>query len=338
MTNLIIGWRGAGDPPSPWARWTDGDGRYLRFTATVADAKLKAGSSTHTHSVINLSITSCGQCTCLGGGSSQGVHTNHTLGSSTVTSANNDPEYYSFSLIYMDLATWEQSEKRFPVDSLVFSEGALSWSEVTRDTSADGKLIMLSSTPGQTGGTATRSHTATVTLGSGGSAGTGAGVGIHIAASGTHSHTVSGNISSSSLTTKPARITTRIYAANILTTKALSGVVCLVDGTPSANWSILSWTGYFLESANSDATSTGSSSQTHTGLSGTSGGSALGWTSANTSYTDATVATDGHTHTFTFNLGSSSIEPLYYNLIPVVLNSTLYHTVNQAAQLIGLTW
>ena len=333
MTNLIIGWRGAGNPPSPWARWTDGDGRYLRFTATVGDAKAKAGSATHTHTVINLSVANPGEvagANPLGSQALEKNHTNHGVGSSSISSANNDPEYYSFALIYMDLATWEASERRFPQDALVFSQGALSWSEVSRDTSADGKLIMLSSTPGQVGGTATRSHNATVTLGSGGGSASIYVVTLNagnyeIAAN--HTHGVSGTITSSALTTKPARITTRIYAANVLTTKALAGVVCMVDDTPSANWTIVNWTGKFLESANTDATSTGSSTQTHTGLSGTSGipSNSGSQVYSYQAYSEDSAVLRTHTHTFTFDLGSANIEPLYYNLVPVSLNSTLVH-------------
>jgi len=240
---------------------------------------------------------------------------------------NNDPSYYTLSLIYMDLTEWELSERRIPQNAVVLSEASLAaWTEVARLSAPDGKLIKLGS-PGSTGGRETHQHTASGSL-----AAMSALLSqmyyyegedpVEYAANASHSHTFS--FSSAAKTIKPARIQTRLYYAIATTLKAEAGIIAFVDAAPSANWSSVNWNGNLVESANSNPTQTGSNDHDHQSLSGASS------SYTNAQYTEGVLnlaAYDAHLHTVTVDLQSTSNEPQYVYLYPVKLLNTLVHEV-----------
>lgn len=345
MTNLIIGWLG-GTPPSPWQKLTDYDGEYLRCTATAVQAKTTGGNSTHTHAIINFSVGNCGSqnhdCDVEGICENCGtVHNNHSLGSNSVSSVANDPPYFTFELIYMDLATWEASERRFPEGAILLSDIIQSWGSLSRHSDSDGKLWKIG-TAGTSGGTSTRAHTISIALGSGGN-GINAGVyydpewptEVRTAADAIHSHP-SADSTSGNHSTLPKRVQLRFYRVTELTDRALAGVICFADGTPSAYWNIVDYADCFLQGADSNAAITGSSTHGENGLSKTSG-SFGGLHECWSRGFQVAGQAHPHNHPMYFDLQSANHEPPYVNLVPVKLNTTLYHAVPRSrAQVVGL--
>jgi len=323
MSNIYCFWKG-GTPPAPWQLKSDFNGRYPKCGGSYSTHGVTGGATQHTHTYSNVSVSNSTPSTTVGEGSDAlyiAVHT-HTL-SLTVSSSNNDPSYYSYELIYMDLVSWENKERRFPQGAVVLSDTAVSWSLLTRESAADNRLIKLD-TACNTGGRDNHEHSCTGTLQT-----------INPSISGfthpyapywnprnaSHSHTVSVTTPSKSI--KPARVRTRIYSVNTLTDKAVAGIICFVDGPTSANWTPLSWDGYYIEGANENANFVGINNHDHLNLSATSSD----YTVSTGYYGDAgtTSCASTHRHTVSFNLNNSNHEPLYVKLYPVKLNTTLWH-------------
>jgi hypothetical protein len=262
------------------------------------------------------------------------THNNHSTTPST-TSANNDPPYYTYDLIYMDLAAWEASVKCLPINAVVLSDTALTWSEVTRDADADGKIVQIA-TAGSTGGTSTRNHTAVCSLGSGGD-----GVAAYWDVSSgdppvpvstdariyeTHTHGA-GSSATDAATTIPYHVVTRLYKATVQTTKALTGMIAFVDGDPGSKWDALSgsWTNAYIMGGDQDAAFTGASTHAHANVAfnsgsyyGAGGGKVYTYTGG-----DVAIVVGGHTHYLTLSLATTNHEPLNVKLYPVKLNTTL---------------
>lgn len=336
MTNIYLLWIG-GTPPSPWQLISTYDGRYLRTVTAYAQAGATGGSSSHSHSVTNFI---CGYIPInyqRGGIASANFmidHNCHPLGANSVSSSNNDPLYYTFQLICMDLAAWEASERRIPRDALFLSESAISsWAEVARYSASDGYLIKIAAAAGSSGGRSSHDHTVNIALGScNGYAPSLNSPPTQSLISGiahTHGSTAT---TPPSATILPKRVRTRIYKAGQLTTKALAGMICFVDNTPSDYWDDLGWADCFIECADVNATITGGSSHGHSGGAGTSAAftrsntvSSYGGIDIGTLYNVLQSTITEHTHPYAYDLSSDSHEPLYANLVPVRLNTTLYH-------------
>ena len=185
-------------------------------------------------------------------------------------------------------------------------------------------------------GSSTESHSVSLSLGSGGvssSDGYLTTAGGEIYAQHTHGF---GTTASSSVSTKPLRVQLRHYQVSSLTNIALAGSIVFMDGQPSNNWSIASYDSCFVESQNSDATITGSSTHNHTGQSITPAASTQGYKNTQTPQGSITVAAPHHTHSPTFDLDTQNHEPPYVNLVPAQLNTTLCHSVIARAQIICL--
>jgi hypothetical protein len=237
----------------------------------------------------------------------------------------------------MDLSIWETAERRFPANAILLSETALSDSELSRFTSADGRLIRIG-TPGNIGGDSDgiHDHTFSGNLSSyyASYEGVYGGGGGYWSRDSGHGHTFSGTSSSGTLL--PVRVQTRLYLASTQTIKALQGVICFVDGAfDTGKWTFVSWAGKCIESVNSDASSTGSDTHNHS-ISATSSS----WTSStqlgivwNTAGYNRCPGT--HSHTVSGTASTESHVPPYVNLYPVKLNATLYH-VTAGTQVFGL--
>jgi len=347
MTNIILPWPG-GVPEAPWQKVVGLNGRHIRCTATAGQALGLGGALQHEHPVINFLL---GYGTNVSAEYESGSnvfmqrHNNHTRGTTTGLTATNDPYYQEFELIYMDYLTWEAQVRRFPTGSLLLSEAVLDWAEVQRYASPDGRLMKMGASPGSQGGRGTIGHSVTVALNSA--------MGPTFAAlMGTpsttvnrdqdHPHPAGAAAVSSEASAMPARVQTRFYQCLAQTAKALQGSICFFDGQPSALWSIMSgWDGRFIESANSNATLTGTSIHGHNGLSGTSGAGASWIRSLKKQWPIGSnyFSLPNHTHPWTLDLQAVSHEPEYVNLVAAKLLQTLYPG-NKAtgAQLVGLAW
>lgn len=332
MTNLIAGYTGAGSPPSPWTALSTFDGKYLKNTSTLANHGVTGGNLTHTHTTASSSID-VGNYNYWLYSEVNGCMGKHTHGL-TVTCGNtaNDPTYRTIRLIKCDLTTWETTERCFPVGTILFADAALSWAEVDRDSTFDNRLIKIDNTANTNGGNDTETDAITITIANADPGEVNAyidsdavavpydqGDSRHLY----HGHTLTHTPAAQS--TKPARIRTRVYKTNVNTTKALAGVICFVDSTPSSKWTAVNWDGYFIEGANEDDNATGSNTHTPNGLTGADTSS---W-SYGLRYgylTDSGVEVEYYTHhhhvTFTFN--SADMQPPYVQLYPVKLNTTLY--------------
>jgi hypothetical protein len=353
MTNIYILAVG-GTPPSPWTRQTAYDGRFVKFTGTPAGHGTTAGSSTHTHTINSLAVTANpGYVVYF-----DWYHlvTNrwspaHTHGYTNVafSSASNLPPYYSMSLWYMDMATWETAERRFPANAILISNTAISSDQLSRHTDSDGRLIVLGDAGG-TGGTTTHTHALTFgtsdyqtvglvfdpTLPQSDNVETYQVIGDTRICDLTqiiHNH---GNqsITSSTGSNVPYNIATRLYQAYSQTTRADAGVICFTDGTPSANWTVLTgWAGFFLAGANQNANGSGNSTHGHT-ASGNTATYAINsyytfrkaW-SANHSFWSPALMGDAtaHYHNVTSTIADATTEPVNVYLAPMILNNTLYH-------------
>lgn len=339
MTSIFFLWPG-GTAPSPYTKTSAFNGYYPKCTSTVGNHGVTGGSTNHSNTP---TLTSEGQSTtnhCYHGSGSTATnpHNNHATSGLSCSTVNNDPPYYTYELIYMDLTSWENNVRCLPSGAIVLSTSSLAaWDEVTRYGSGDNKLVKFGAA-GSSGGTATRSHTVQCALAS-------ITNGLAVEYSGSsavlnsypHSHgTASGT--SSAVSTLPKRVVTRFYEALSQTTQALSGMVAFVDGTPSGNWDALtSWNGSYLMSADSNATVTGSNTHTHPDVLITSP-APDNWNSQRSNYVnlgvDVYVADLLHTHALTISLGTANHEPLNVQLYPVQLNTTL--TVSSRSW--GGTW
>lgn len=317
-----------GTPPSPWTRQTGYDGRYIRFGSTLGGT---GGTSTHTHTYSGLTIgTSTYTYTFFGysypNSPAMDLHTHTCNGGITVSAVNNAPVYYTLELWYMDMATWESLERRFPAGAVFLAQGDIAWDEAPEFSTYYNKMVKLG-TAGSTGGADTHTHALTGTLDSNN-------VGQYLQNNGyvpyqrvnTHSHTI--NLTTSSANSIPQHIYTKIYKTTSTTVKAQAGIVCFTDGTPSANWTVLTgWYGYFFRPGSGFGTS-GSGTHSHSSVSGYSDG----YTFAHYALSDASIdytrnaVNDPHYHSVAFSLQNNvDHQPPYVDLKPMQLNNTLYH-------------
>lgn len=290
------------------------------------------GSTTHTHTTdeYNFSVGNSvhtGQTQTHGGSSwdnIQGVHT-HSFnimdsGISISNSNNNNPIGFGLDVIYVDMTTWETSLLSFPQGSIIMSNGVLVDASLERYSKADGKFIV-HTTPETTVGTTTpQSHTVVCT-------GTeqSNGVSDFIASMKTqstgdralnHSHTFS--IESEAKYVEPKTLVTRLYHAVQNTSKAVAGTVVFIDDTPSGNWErISSWDGYNLKAGNSDPTTSGSDTHTHT-VSGNSS-SYDGPNAFSTEYVLDRTCYNAHYHPITGTTGAGTHIPASKKIVPAKL-------------------
>jgi hypothetical protein len=261
-----------------------------------------------------------------------GMHDHTNPSSYSISSANNDPAYYGLDLIYMDFATWKAYHRKFPDGAVVLSSQALvTSSNLARFADADGKYIM-NTTPAATGGsTGTRNHTVTASTGRG-STGVGSSNGSTLSSVIDHGHTIS--LSSSGNTNEPRTLTTRLYEILNTYVAASAGMVAFCDGTPDADWEILSaWKDANLKSGDSAPTLSGSDAHSET-ISGNTSGADDGWDTRATGG-DETGVRVSHVHPVTGTLKSVSHIPSSCLLMPMKLLVN-YSTARPRAQIIGL--
>lgn len=326
MVNIIVGWSKSYDPPLPWRVLNDYNGKYIKFTSAPGYATQQGGSDTHTHT---LSITSIGLPST---GHASGYHSEvanyshtHPLGTYSVGAASNAIPYFTFRLIYADLSTLESPANRFlPEGAIVFAESTIDCSELTRLSSADGYYAKAASTYANTGGSLAHTHSVTFNLGASTESAWGEYLTVYHLSSvahKNHAHPNNVSVTSTSGNLSPRTLTTRWYLVNTNTNRLLAGIVCLFDGTPSSNWSILTgWNGGFLKSGGQNAAISEGSAHTHT-ASATSSANDLGESWRTKSGTGTAVSP--HTHNVTLSLASASPEPPYVLLVPAKLNVTL---------------
>jgi len=341
LTNIYVFWKLATDPATPWTRLTR-QGRYVRFNESVANHLAQVGAATHDHNN-TMSSYICGSGNELVHGadyqSSLPTHI-HSNPSWTISTNNNDPPYYGLDIIYMDFATWEANERRFPAGAVITSSQALIPSEfLARFTAADGKFIM-NTTPGATGGnTNTQRHRCRGTTGSAGSPSWTGGGFDPSAYAYAHVHTV--DLYSDYKYQGPKQLVTRLYEILALTLLAQIGTVAFCDGPPSANWEILTgWKDANLVSGNSNPTLSGSDTHTQS-ISGNSSAETLDQMGASGAPYNVDVQ-NVHSHSINATLSAASHIPQSILLVPIRLKVDLYHSrppaSNAHAQLIGLTW
>jgi len=329
MTNLyVLG--NAGSAPSGWTKITTYDGYYLRFGNSYAGHGTTGGSATHTHGSSGVTIGNCSGSSFyfnLTGTNMMKVHSG-TLNITSGTSGSNTPPYYELELYRINLTTWETSHKYFPVGSILLSDSVLSGSEMSRFSSPDGRLLKFGS-PGLTGGTAGHTH---AVAGNVSCTSLNLSVGSYDDGdvSNPTDHTHAWSTTSNSQDVTPLRLQTRFYRVNQLVNRALTGAICFVDDTPSANWDLMSgWNGYFAESLDG-YTTTGSNAHEHNGLSTTSANYTASVLRYRSGTTSRTFANRPHNHTVAFNLASADHTPQYVTLIPVKLNTTLYRPMGRS--------
>jgi hypothetical protein len=328
MSNVYCFWKG-GAPPSPWAKRTYWDGSYIKLSNNIGNHGVTGGASNHTHpGSTNWSISTCGA----GGdvvtsGSSQMMtpHTHSAPSSVNVSSANNDPSYYTLELIYADYDSWETTDRTLPQGAVILSQATITgWSSISRFTAADNRLIKLG-TAGSTGGRDEHTHTVSGTLPSGGSS-TGVvapnmrTVTKYLA----HTHTFSVTTAAKSIW--PRHVKTRLYQVDFATDRVAEGTILFFDGTPSSNWEAATSTfnDCFLCSNDENPTVYGTSTHDHISITGTSSGYNPG-TISPFGGLDVQGAVNPHSHTFSFALTSANHEPEYVYLVPYRLKNTLLH-------------
>jgi hypothetical protein len=323
MANIYVFWKSANDPPSPWNRLTR-QGRYVRFTDSVANHLSQVGAATHNHGN-TMSSYNCGSGNELSYGADYSTAMpahSHSNPSWTISSNNNDPPYYGLDIIYMDFAAWEADECRFPQGAVILSSQALTTSnELSRFMAADTKFIM-NTTPGATGGTTnTERHLCQGTTGSNGSGTYWVGGGYdECAQSQAHIHTVS--LYSDYKYQGPRQLVTRLYEALAQTLNAQTGTVVFCDGTPGSNWEIQTgWKDANLMPGDSNPTLSGSDNHTQS-ISGNSSSATLPSTDASGAPYNVTVQRI-HSHAISATLSSASHVPLSILLVPVKLKVTL---------------
>ena len=345
MTNIFVFWKSAGDPPSPWTRLTR-QGKYVRFTDSVANHLSVVGSATHNHNN-TMSSYNCGSGNELSYGADYSTAMpahSHSNPSWSISSNNNDPPYYGLDLIYMDFAAWEANERRFPAGAVVLSSQALSEDAyLARFTAADGKFIM-NTTPAATGGTVTpQSHRCQGTTGITGSATYWVGGGYDMCANSQgHNHSI--DLYSDSKYQGPRQLVTRLYEALAQTLNAQVGTVVFCDNAPGPNWEIQTgWKDANLMPGNSNPTLSGADTHTQA-ISGNSSTATVPYTNASGAPYNVVVQRI-HSHAINATLSSASHVPPSVLLVPIKLKVTLAppeppapHASNANAQFIGVTW
>lgn len=328
--NVYCFWKG-GTVPSPWSRKTYWDGSYVKLSNTQANHGVTGGASNHSHSTAsNWSIgqSSGGVQIVSGSITCMSPHTHPAPSSVTVSSSNNDPSYYTLELIYTDYDTWEKTYRTLPAGAVILSQSALNtsdWTQISRFTSADGKLIKLG-TANSTGGRDEHTHDVSGTLGSGGSSVGGYGPfhQAHPASYVAHTHTFS--VTTSSKNHWPKHAKTRLYQVNTTTDKTMAGAILFFDQAPSSNWELASssFNDCFLCSNNESVTVYGTNTHDHLSIAGTSSSYDSGTRNV---YSSEEVSCSGnpHTHSFSFSLNSVNHEPPYVYLVPYRLKNTLFH-------------
>lgn len=253
-------------------------------------------------------------------------HTHTT--SVSIGSANNDPPYYTLSLIRIDASVWLSSVRSLPPNAVVASDRAISWNELSRFTPADNRLVKLGS-PGSTGGSSTHNHSFSGTLAAYKSCNTPYGYTdepetVDYAYCMSHSHTISGSLSSADLT--PSYVRTRLYQVTTQTIKVPAGVVCFFDGTPPAPFSVITgWDNRILSSGDVNPTTGGADSHNH--------GSVGVYSTYYDLYTyDSYVycgnepwsSVPNHRHYVSFSVSSSDHTPPYVYLVPAYLTQDVW--------------
>lgn len=253
-------------------------------------------------------------------------HTHTT--SVSIGSANNDPPYYTLSLIRIDASVWLSSVRSLPPNAVVASDRAISWNELSRFTPADNRLVKLGS-PGSTGGSSTHNHSFSGTLAAYKSCNTPYGntdepETVDYADCMSHSHTISGSLSSADLT--PSYVRTRLYQVTTQTIKVPARVVCFFDGTPPAPFSVITgWDNRILSSGDVNPTTGGADSHNH--------GSVGVYSTYYDLYTyDSYVycgnepwsSVPNHRHYVSFSVSSSDHTPPYVYLVPAYLTQDVW--------------
>jgi len=338
MTNLYIFWKKVEDPPSPWTRLTRTN-KYIRFNNNTSNHWTDVGSTTHTHtSVSGFSCDNGSQgyiTTDMFGTWRMGIHNHAEPSSWTISTNNNNPLGYGLDIIYTEITYWETNIKYFPEGSVLMSNGSLVDAELSRFTSADGKYIVHGE-PGTSFGTDTaQGHTISGTTGSSGTDGWKSDSNsILYAVPATHTHTIS--VASQTKYVEPANLVTRLYYTLCQTSKAVSGTVAFVNGTPSANWEVLTtWSGGNLKPGNSDPTLSGSDTHTQTFSGNTSSYNNTGY-GRGVAGEDAICNLVIHSHAISGTLGSATHIPASKYIIAARLLNTLYADVSVGPQIIGL--
>jgi hypothetical protein len=322
-TKLYALYRGLGAPPAPWSRVNTYNDRYIKATDGYASHGVTGGALQHTHGVSAWSGYS--GSTSGFGGTGLTVQNNHNHSTTGGASAsNNDPLYYTLSLISCDLVTWEANYRYFPAGCVFLSEILLNWNEVTR-LNADNRLLKLGATADQVGGADVDGHTVSIYL-----AETALCTNVYYdvgeypayiwGSCSYHSHSADIYTSRSN---KPKRIRTRWYTNPSDTFYSWEGIICFVDGTPSSNWSVLDpyWTDAYVESADENANVVGSNTSSHPNLSGSSSIYSSGW--GYTSGGGWGPCPSSHNHGVGCSISDANLDPLNVKLRPVRLNTTL---------------
>jgi len=322
-TKIFVFWKLVADPPSPWTRLTRTN-KYIRLASDTANHVVETGAATHTPSPTAAIGNNPNYRVWMSGGS-QGMNQHGHPSPSPWTSIqanNNNPPYYGLDIIYMDLTTWEATERRFPAGAVLVSNGALvESSELARFSVADGYYIM-NATPASTGGSTTpQSHRCQGTTGASGASGS-----THCS-SGSYgeepqSHTHSIDLTSGAVFGEPRHLITRLYEALIQTSKAQQETVIFVDGAVGSNWEILTgWAGANLKAGNSDPALAGS--DTH---SQSISGNTSDWTGTNNRNSDyqngSALVYPPHNHPVSASWTDNHV-PLSIQLIPARLKTTL---------------
>jgi len=323
MTNIYVFYKG-NTAPSGWTRTTTYDGKYARCGSTHGTT---SGNATHTHTLSSYTVGTCGVRTIYTGMVNFAVaHADHSLSLSSCGTENNDPPYYTLSLIYMDESTFVNSTKAFPADVIVASRASISHSNFTRETALDSKFIKLGdygSTGGRTATTA--GHSCSFTLGSytpGSVQSSDPFVGsLGSWKSAAHTHTCSGT--SNTATTLPKKVATRLYRTTATTSSIPVDIVCFFDGTPSSIWTSLasSWAGCCIYGADSNPTIDGSDTHTHNNLSMTSSAGGTNNAADTVQVVDACIS--AHTHSVSATLSSGNHLPPSVDLVPYYLNTQI---------------
>lgn len=330
---MYVFWRKVEDPPSPWTRLTRTN-HYLRFSSNTADHWTQTGSSAHTH--IDVSPNTVGSPTFLKsmkikdyGYYPYNIMYDHIHSLSiSCNNNNNNPIGFGLDIIYVDLATWEEYIKSFPVGAVILSNGVLSDVSLERYSIADGKFIVHAVPETVVGTTTPQSHSVDCSLLRGGS-GTSEESAIATALwyykrgdkAEEHGHYFSTN--SESKYVEPRNLVTRLYHVLSVVSKALKETVIFVDGSVGENWEILtSWAGGNIKAGNSNPTLSGSDTHTQTISSNSSTYKATHRFVPDEGTIPHTVYED-HYHTYSGSLTDANHVPPSRYIVPARLLNTL---------------
>lgn len=336
MANMYFFWKLLTDPPSPFQRLTRTN-KYLRFDSDVANHWVNVGAATHTHT--SASSWSCGNGSSIAinagsGAAAMAPHSHGAPSTYTIDSNNNNPPAYGLDIVYVDLDLWESSLRYFPEGSVILSNSALVDAELSRFSDADGKYIIQAEPGTLVGSDTPQSHTVSGTVQNGG---TNQAIQIDGGSSSpipaSHNHTIS--LSSVASYSEPKNLVTRLYEATLKTSKAIAGSVVFVDGTPGANWEILtSWNGGNLKSGNTDPTLAGSDTHTQAFSGNTSSKSLSGQLASGSGSAGSTT---NHNHAVSGTLDSTNHVPESKYIVPArLLNTLIASKPANRVQIIGL--